>query len=254
MEHIMEKLSIFLSHSHKDIQIVRKIRDLFELLNCEPLMFYLKCLDDDNGTLEELIIKEIKARHIFIYCKSHNSENSKWVQEELKIIKNSARKRIYTIDIDNGFEDSIVEILQKVSRLIIKNTIILFHADEDKSKADILKSNLINSGYKVNCINTESSVIPSMKELEFWEFPKFKQSFDLYFEKHLIPLFEKTCPNSIFIPFITSNLLNGDWNSYAQGKIMAWFDKHPEYDTLFINDTWSMEQIMTHLHNLSIQE
>ena len=65
-----EKLTIFLSHSHKDVEKVRKIRDILEIIGCEPLMFFLKCLDDDNDKLEDFIKREIDARNIFLYCKS----------------------------------------------------------------------------------------------------------------------------------------------------------------------------------------
>ena len=83
----MQHKTIFLSHSSKDIDKVRKIRDVLEALDFQPLMFYLKCLDDDNQNLEAFIKKEIEARNIFIYCKSEHSEKSVWVQKELEYIK-----------------------------------------------------------------------------------------------------------------------------------------------------------------------
>ena len=94
-----EKLSVFLSHSHKDIEKVRKIRDILETLDCEPIMFFLKCLDDDNTNLEDFIKKEILARNVFLYCKSKNSENSVWVQMELDYIKKLDSSRVYSIDV-----------------------------------------------------------------------------------------------------------------------------------------------------------
>ena len=78
------KLTVFLSHSHKDIEKVRKIRDILEILGCEPLMFFLKCLDDNNGELEDFIKREIDARNVFLYCRSRNAEGSEWVQKELE--------------------------------------------------------------------------------------------------------------------------------------------------------------------------
>ena len=99
-----EKLTIFLSHSHQDEETVRKIRDVLEILNCEPLIFFLKCLDDNNTELEDFIKREIEARNIFLYCKSSNAEHSVWVQKELEYIKSFDEKRLYEIDIENGFE------------------------------------------------------------------------------------------------------------------------------------------------------
>ena len=95
----MNKLSVFLSHSHKDVEKIRKIRDLLELLGCDPIMFYLKCLDENDTELENFIKREIDARNVFIYCKYQNAESSKWVQIELNYIKSIDKNRIYTIEI-----------------------------------------------------------------------------------------------------------------------------------------------------------
>ena len=39
---------VFISHSHKDIATVRRIRNKLESLGFEPLLFYLKCLSDEG--------------------------------------------------------------------------------------------------------------------------------------------------------------------------------------------------------------
>lgn len=52
---------IFISHSHLDIDIVRRIRNKLEDRGFEPLMFFLKCLNDDNE-IESLIKREINER------------------------------------------------------------------------------------------------------------------------------------------------------------------------------------------------
>ncbi|MBQ4111381.1 MAG: hypothetical protein IJD38_01150 [Clostridia bacterium] len=57
---------IFISHSHQDIQKVRLIRNRLEEKGLEPLMFYLKCLSDEQE-IEELIKREIDERDWFIY-------------------------------------------------------------------------------------------------------------------------------------------------------------------------------------------
>ena len=95
----MSRKTVFLSHSSKDIEKVRQIRDILEALDYEPLLFHLKCLDDDNENLETFIKKEIEARNVFIYCKSENSDSSPWVQKELEYIKSFDTKRLFTIDI-----------------------------------------------------------------------------------------------------------------------------------------------------------
>ena len=90
----MRKITVFLSHSSKDLEKVRQIRDMLETLDFDPLLFNLKCLDDDNEFLDRFIKEEIEARDIFIYCKSVNSEKSVWVQKELEYIKSYPTKRL----------------------------------------------------------------------------------------------------------------------------------------------------------------
>ena len=53
---------IFLSHSHLDLEKVRYIRNQLELRGHNPLIFFLKCLEDDNALLPDLIRQEISAR------------------------------------------------------------------------------------------------------------------------------------------------------------------------------------------------
>ena len=119
------KLTIFLSHSHKDIDKVRKVRDLLETLNCEPIAFFLACMDENHGELEDLLKREIDARHVFVYCRSHNSEKSPWVAKELQYIAQSGKKRIYEINLDEKFESSIVTLLNELMQIIYRNTVII---------------------------------------------------------------------------------------------------------------------------------
>ena len=44
---------IFVSHSHKDIEKVREIRNELERRGHNPLLFFLKCMDDDGALLPE---------------------------------------------------------------------------------------------------------------------------------------------------------------------------------------------------------
>lgn len=91
---------IFLSHSHDDIDIIRKIRNTLEQERFEPLCFYLKCLSDDSE-IEDLIKREIDAREWFIFANSENSRKSKWVTLEREYITRTNSKKIITIDLDD---------------------------------------------------------------------------------------------------------------------------------------------------------
>lgn len=147
----MNRISVFLSHSSKDIEKVRQIRDILEVLDYEPLLFHLKCLDDDNGSLESFIKKEIESRNIFIYCKSQNSESSRWVQTELEYIKSFDKKRLFTIDITLPFKETLVQLLQSITDIIKKNRVFIScsHASPDKEFGDCLEKFLTEQNFDV---------------------------------------------------------------------------------------------------------
>ena len=94
---------IFISHSHQDIDLVRRIRNHFEKLGFEPLMFYLKCLSDENE-IESLIKREIDEREWFIYADSPNARESKWVKTDRDHIEKSEGKKIFVIDLQSDLE------------------------------------------------------------------------------------------------------------------------------------------------------
>ena len=85
-----KEIWIFLSHSNKDFDKVRQIRNYLEEQSCRPLMFYLMCLTNDDE-INDLIKREIDCRTRFIICSSENSRNSKWVQSEVAYIKSCYR-------------------------------------------------------------------------------------------------------------------------------------------------------------------
>lgn len=39
---------VFLSHSNKDYEKVRQVRNMLEEMSLRPLMFFLHCLNDDD--------------------------------------------------------------------------------------------------------------------------------------------------------------------------------------------------------------
>lgn len=214
-------LSVFLSHSHKDIDRVRKIRNIMESVGIDSIMFYLKCLDDDNEILEDFIKKEIEARNVFIYCKSKNSENSKWVQMELEYIRQIDKNRLYEIDIDDSFELSMVNTLTKLSHIMARNTILLCHSkQENRVLIDKIEKLLSSKGYAVEHIIL-STTVPSMNKLEFWEFQQFKNGFEDYLNSDIFPTIQKIGNKAIFAPILSNHLFKCDdqWASLIWTKI-----------------------------------
>lgn len=149
----MKKLSVFLSHSHKDIDKVRKVRNLLEILGCEPLIFYLKSMDNDDE-LQDYIKEEIELRNVFIYCKSKNAENSKWVQNEVEYIKSFDKNRLHEIDIDNAFEFGVLEMIEAIGKIIKSNRIFLDYSLKDKEIASKITNILSNLDIEIFDINS----------------------------------------------------------------------------------------------------
>lgn len=165
-----DKLTIFLSHSHKDEEKVRKIRDVFEILDCEPLIFFLKCLDDNNTELEDFIKREIEARNIFLYCKSENAEKSEWVQKELEYIKSLDEKRLYEIDIDKEFSLGIIKILSCIQDIIKSNKVFIVGSEKDRALIKKISDYLRNKGMVVigedkNKINYFNAIERNVEEV-----------------------------------------------------------------------------------------
>lgn len=189
----MNKLTIFLSHSHKDIEKVRKLREIFESLDFEPLIFYLQCLDDNNEELEDFIKREIDARNVFIYCKSENSEKSEWVQKELQYIKQSGSRRVYTIDIDLPLNQTFVTLLNSLCELIKSNSIFISYAYGDELLCQSVKELLIENGYnpiiRYDTMNSRDENDKTIREI---------------------------VKNGVFLPIITSNYMK---SIYCQSEL-----------------------------------
>ena len=58
---------IFVSHSTRDLERVRLVRNAIEAANGEPIRFFLKCLSE-HDEIDELIEREIRARNFFLLC------------------------------------------------------------------------------------------------------------------------------------------------------------------------------------------
>jgi hypothetical protein len=128
---------IFLSHSHKDFDMVRELRNELESQGHHPLLFFLKCLDDDSE-IDGLIRREIEARSWFILCDSANSRSSKWVQEERKIIAKLSSHTSATVDLD----DSLSAQLSSIAGLTRRATVFLSHTRADLQTARRIEQSL----------------------------------------------------------------------------------------------------------------
>ena len=134
---------IFISHSHRDINKVRIIRNTLEENGYEPLCFYLKCLNDDDE-VEGLIKREIDSRDIFLYVESPNSLNSKWVNKERKYINGCKNKTIFKIILGDN-----VDLKEETLKILNKTRVFLSYGINDRWAFDLLKERLIAKDLKV---------------------------------------------------------------------------------------------------------
>lgn len=210
----MNRITIFLSHSSKDIDKVKKVRNILELLGFDPLIFYLKCLDDDSEALSDLLKKEIEARSLFLYCKSEASEESRWVQEELKYIKSFDNKRLYTIDM-SALEKGMIEFLRRITHIIVENRILIYYDMKDYELAYRLQQYLLSKDFSVSMMEnkTESFEILGMS---VFEYEREKN----HIKKQVEDIVENLCSSyaneAILLPVITDNLYSSDRNNWAK--------------------------------------
>lgn len=131
----------FLSHSHQDINQVRKIRNLLEQRGFEPLLFFLKCLTDDDE-IENLIKREITEREWFIYVDSDNARNSKWVKSERDFICTLQDKKMFTINLDDDIE-------KQINRIASQLTVFLSYSHSNMDIISTVKNKLVEKEFLV---------------------------------------------------------------------------------------------------------
>ncbi len=129
---------VFISHSHRDIEKVRRIRNQLEKLGFEPLMFYLKCLSDEDE-IEELIKREIDEREWFIYADSPNARASKWVQTEREHIETHDGKRVFTVDLNADIDEQ----LRSIEHIARQMRVFLSYSHKDRALADRIREKLL---------------------------------------------------------------------------------------------------------------
>jgi TIR domain len=117
---------IFLSHSNNDWFPVREIRNVLEARGHRPLMFFLKCLND-HTELHDLIRREIEARTWFLLCDSQAARRSRWVREEMELIRSIPGKYSETVNLDRPLASQ----LDRIDALCRRATVYLSYARDD---------------------------------------------------------------------------------------------------------------------------
>jgi hypothetical protein len=137
---------IFVSHSHKDLEKVRQVRDALEKMGHNPLLFFLKCLGDDDE-VDDLVRREIEARRFFLLCDSPNAGTSRWVQAEREIIKGLQGKVDVAVDLSADWESQLGRIMELARRA----TVYLAYARKDAAPfAEVIAAELRRHDYHVD--------------------------------------------------------------------------------------------------------
>lgn len=192
-----EVVYVFISHSHKDIEKVRIVRNFLEKLNSEPLLFFLKSLTDEDE-ITELIKKEIDARIWFIYCKSKNSLKSTWVKTELEYVKETNKENFLEIDLDEDFiglslkEEKEEQIIQAFNNIRFLSSINVSYSNNDSTFVKDV----------VNCLN------------------KFNIMVSLDNELSISPINIKENYKKLCLSFISNSSLNEDYKMKRNKNII----------------------------------
>ena len=135
---------VFVSHSNKDFRSIIRIRNKLESREYKPLLFFLKCLDDDTEIFE-LIKREIQARDRFILCDSQNARKSFWVQKEIEYIQ-SLNRPYEIVDID-ATESEIDAALDRYDR---RTTVYIWSTETCFNQ--IVARELANKSFRVSLL------------------------------------------------------------------------------------------------------
>ena len=178
---------VFLSHSNKDYEKVVKVRDLLEKNSFRPLMFFLKCLNDDDE-IDDLIKREIDSRGRFILCDSENARNSDWVKREVEYIQ--SKNRIYqTIDIEAPVEI----IAERVLEFKKKSTVYISYMRNDSFIYDELSS-ILHGDWDFAVFDQRKEIIEDEKSTE------------LVFQS-----IDKALDSGFVIYIVTKNYIESPW-------------------------------------------
>ena len=134
---------VFISHAHKDIHEIRRIRNKLEEEGLDPICFYLRCLSDHDEIID-LIKREIDAREWFLLVDSENARKSNWVKTEVDYIKSKNPDKLVKISLDEEEKINLT-----LSRLANSMRVFLSYSVKDKDIAGRLYDACVKRDFKV---------------------------------------------------------------------------------------------------------
>lgn len=147
---IEEGFWVFVSHSTKDFERVRLVRNVLEDSGFRPILFYLKCLENETE-VNDLLKREIDARKRFILCDSPNAQASKFVQSEVDYIR--SKDRMYEIidlsQINLKGQDVEKEVLELIKPFKRRTKVFINNDHKDSKIRSIVKTIFEAEGFSV---------------------------------------------------------------------------------------------------------
>jgi hypothetical protein len=161
-----KKPSIFISHSSKDVQIARAVRNLLEDRDHFVGFFgWLQEMTDDET--RAYLDAEIKEHQWLLLVDTPNAENSKWVQFEIERARHYGKKlyafTVSDLDTTNRAQaeqglNSCVDILSQSLRINITHDASYF------TLGRIIESSLQDAGFETSRALTETQADANMSE------------------------------------------------------------------------------------------
>lgn len=169
---IAEGFWVFVSHSTKDFEKVRLVRNALEDSGFRPILFYLKCMENEDE-INELLKREIDARRRFILCDSPNAQASRYVQSEVDYIR--SKKRMYEVidlfQVDMKSPNVEKDVLNLIKPFKRRASVFVNYSDKEYTFAKLLESECLKNGFQAwdmdFYVNQTSGFGP---ELNNWEF------------------------------------------------------------------------------------
>lgn len=180
-----DDLWIFVSHSTKDFEKVRILRNMMEEIGMRPLLFYLKCLKDKPEVIE-LLKREIDVRPRFLLCDSKNSRESEYVCEEVNYIK-SLNRQFVTVDLED--ENQYMRKIQELKR---RSHVFISYSSNDSAIMEEIAKELQSKGFIVQL--AKNDLIPGRP-----------------YADEIKRVIYETLNKGYFIPLVSQSFINSWW-------------------------------------------
>lgn len=101
---------------------------------------------ENDTEIDSLIKREIDCRYRFILCDSANAQASKWVQEEVRYIKEEKKRYCETVNLDTMTIEQMNAQLQKFEQ---RSTVTILYSNDRKNSLKPIIEELLTYDMKV---------------------------------------------------------------------------------------------------------